>query len=103
MRRTFMIAAFVVLVLVAFVSASAQRGGMRASGGGRGGAVGRAIGRTSGGGHGVAIRRSIGGTSGGHAFGGDIMNPPVPLVGDWSHRLEAWMRYQKLLDPKKVP
>jgi acetyl esterase/lipase len=41
--------------------------------------------------------------TGGHAFGGDIMNPPVPLVGDWSHRLEAWMRYQGLLDPKKTP
>jgi acetyl esterase/lipase len=41
--------------------------------------------------------------TGGHAFGGDIMNPPVPLVGDWSHRLQAWMRYQKLLDPKKTP
>ena len=68
MRRPFTLAAFV--VLVALVSASAQRGGMRGSGGGRGGAVGRAIGRTSGGGHGVAIRRSIGGTSGGHAFGG---------------------------------
>ncbi len=70
MRRLFTIAAFVVIVLVAFVSASAQRGGMRASGGGRGVAVGRAIGRTSGGGHGVAIGRSIGGASGGHAFGG---------------------------------
>ncbi len=75
MRRTFMIAAFVVLVLVAFVSASAQRGGMRASGGGRGGAAGRAIGHTSGGGHGFASGRSIGRTSGGrtsgsHAFGG---------------------------------
>jgi acetyl esterase/lipase len=41
--------------------------------------------------------------TGGHAFGGNIMNPPVPLIGDWSHRLEAWMRYQKLIDPKKVP
>ena len=41
--------------------------------------------------------------TGGHAFGGNILNPPVPLVGDWSHRLEAWMRYRKLLDPKKVP
>ena len=70
MRRLFTIAAFVGLVLVAFVSASAQRGGMRAGGGGRGVAVGRAIGRTSGGGHGVAIGRSIGGASGGHAFGG---------------------------------
>jgi hypothetical protein len=34
--------------------------------------------------------------TGGHAFGGNILNPPVPLVGDWSHRLEAWMRYKKL-------
>jgi dipeptidyl aminopeptidase/acylaminoacyl peptidase len=41
--------------------------------------------------------------TGGHAFGGNIMKPPVPLVGDWSHRLEAWMRYQRLLDPKKAP
>jgi hypothetical protein len=41
--------------------------------------------------------------TGGHAFGGDIMNPPRPLVGDWSRRLEAWMRYRKLLDPKKSP
>jgi hypothetical protein len=40
---------------------------------------------------------------GGHALGGNIMNPPSPLVGDWSHGLEAWMRYQKLLDPKKAP
>jgi len=60
------IAAFVVLVLIAPVSASAQRGGMRGSGGGRGGGVAR----PSGGGHGVAMGRSIGGTSGGHAFGG---------------------------------
>jgi hypothetical protein len=48
MRRALTIAAFV--ILVALVSASAQRGGMRASGGGRGVAVGHA--------------------SGGHAFGG---------------------------------
>jgi acetyl esterase/lipase len=41
--------------------------------------------------------------TGGHAFGGDIMNSPKPLVSDWSHRLEAWMRYKKLLDPKKAP
>jgi len=41
--------------------------------------------------------------TGGHAFGGNIMNPPVPLVGDWSHRLDAWMRYRKLLDLKTVP
>jgi hypothetical protein len=66
MRRSATIAVFVVLVLVALVSASAQRGGMRSSGGGRGGTVGR----PSGGGHGIAIGRSIGGTSGGHAFGG---------------------------------
>jgi hypothetical protein len=42
MRRPLTIAAFV--VLVALVSASAQRGGMRAPGGGRGGAVGRSSG-----------------------------------------------------------
>jgi hypothetical protein len=48
MRRPLTIAAFV--VLVAFVSASAQRGGMRAPGGGRGVAVGH--------------------PSGGHAFSG---------------------------------
>jgi hypothetical protein len=66
MRRPLTIAAFVVVLLVAFVSASAQRGGMRSSGGGRGGAVGR----PSGGGHGIAVGRSIGGTSGSHAFGG---------------------------------
>jgi hypothetical protein len=67
MRRPLSNAAFVVLTLLAFVSASAQRGGMRSSGGGRGGAVGR----PSGGGHsGVAIGRSMGGISGGHAFGG---------------------------------
>jgi hypothetical protein len=48
MRRAMTIAAFV--ILVALVSAPAQRGGMRASGGSRGGAVGHA--------------------SGGHAFGG---------------------------------
>jgi hypothetical protein len=66
MRRPLTIAAFVVVLLVALVSASAQRGGMRSSGGGRGGAVGR----PSGGGHGIGIGRSIGGTSGSHAFGG---------------------------------
>jgi hypothetical protein len=66
MRRPATIAVFVVLLLIALVSASAQRGGMRSSGGGRGGAVGH----PSGGGHGVAMGRSIGGTSGGHAFGG---------------------------------
>jgi acetyl esterase/lipase len=38
--------------------------------------------------------------TGGHAFGGNILTPPVPLVGDWSHRLEAWMRYKKLLEAK---
>ena len=41
--------------------------------------------------------------TGGHGFGYNLMNPPVPLVGDWSHRLEAWMRYLKLLDLKKAP
>src|ERR1700682_5969397 len=66
MRRRFTIAAFVVVLLAALVSASAQRGGMRSSGGGRSGAVGR----PSGGGHGISIGRSIGGTSGGRAFGG---------------------------------
>lgn len=67
MRRPLTIAAFVVvLVLVAHASASAQRGGMRSSRGGRGGAVGR----PSGGGHGIAFGRAMGGTSGGHAFGG---------------------------------
>ena len=66
MRRPATIAVFVVLFLIALVSASAQRGGMRSSGGGRGGTVGR----PSGGGHGIAIGRSSGGTSGGHAFGG---------------------------------
>ena len=39
--------------------------------------------------------------TGPHAFGGNILNPPMPLIGDWSHRLEAWMRYQKLLDVQK--
>ena len=66
MRRPLTIAAFVVVLLVALVSASAQRGGMRSSGGGRGGSAGR----PSGGGHGIAIGRSIGGSSGSHAFGG---------------------------------
>jgi hypothetical protein len=66
MRRPLTIAAFVVLVFITHVSASAQRGGMRSSGGGRGGAVGH----PSGGGHGVAMGRPIGGISGGHAFGG---------------------------------
>jgi len=66
MRRPFSIAAFVILVLVALVSASAQRGGMRSSSGGRGGAVGR----PSGGSHGVGIGRPMGGTSSGRAFGG---------------------------------
>jgi hypothetical protein len=66
MRRPLIIAAFFVLVLVALVSASGQRGGMRSSGGGRGGAVGR----PSGGGHGIATGRLIGGPSGGRAFGG---------------------------------
>jgi hypothetical protein len=70
MRRPLINAAFFVLVLAALVSASGQRGGMRSSGGGRGVAIGHAVGRTSGGGHGFGIGRSIGGPSGGHAFGG---------------------------------
>ena len=41
--------------------------------------------------------------TGGHGFGYNLMNPPVPLVGDWSHRLDDWMRYQKLLDTKTIP
>jgi hypothetical protein len=53
MRRALTIAAFV--ILVALASASAQRGGMRASGGGRGVTVGHA--------------------SGGHAFGGMHAGP----------------------------
>lgn len=60
MRRLLTIAEFVVLAAV--VSASAQRGGMRASGGGRGGAVGHA---------------SVGHVSGGHAFGGMHAGPGV--------------------------
>jgi hypothetical protein len=40
--------------------------------------------------------------TGGHALGGNILNPPVPLVGDWSQRQEAWMRYKKLLEPNKA-
>src|SRR3981081_1176093 len=66
MRRPATIAVFVVFILIAIVSASAQRGGMRSSGGGRGGGVGH----PSGGGHGGGIGRSFGGTSGSHAFGG---------------------------------
>ncbi len=66
MRRPATIAVFVVLILIALVSASAQRGGMRSSGGGRGVAVGH----PSGGGHGFGVGRSFGGASGGRAFGG---------------------------------
>lgn len=58
MRRPLTIAAFV--VLVALVSASAQRGGMRSPGGGRGVAVGRP---------------SVGHFSGGHSFGGMHTGP----------------------------
>lgn len=39
--------------------------------------------------------------TGGHGFG--IRPSNNPLIADWSNRLEGWMRYQKLLDPKKVP
>jgi hypothetical protein len=49
-----------------------------------------------------ASRRSCIYATGGHAFGGNILNPPVPLVGDWSHRLEAWMKYKKLFEPNKT-
>ena len=67
MRRPLTIAAFgFLVVLVAFVSASAQRGGMRGSGGGRGFSGGH----PSGGGHGFGMGRSLGGTSGGRSFGG---------------------------------
>jgi acetyl esterase/lipase len=39
--------------------------------------------------------------TGGHGFGGNIIHPPDrPLVADWMDRLEAWMRYRKLLDPR---
>ncbi|MGO9601012.1 MAG: alpha/beta hydrolase [Isosphaeraceae bacterium] len=39
--------------------------------------------------------------TGGHGFGGNIIHPPDrPLVADWLNRLEAWMRYRKLLDPR---
>src|SRR5260221_11122473 len=65
MRRSATIAVFVVLILIALVSASAQRGGMRASSGGRG-----VAGHPSGGGHGFGVGRSFGGASGGRAFGG---------------------------------
>jgi acetyl esterase/lipase len=36
--------------------------------------------------------------TGGHGFGMRASNNP--LIADWSSRLEAWMRYQKLLDRK---
>jgi acetyl esterase/lipase len=39
--------------------------------------------------------------AGGHGFGGNIMHPPDrPLVADWTNRLDTWMHYQKLLDPR---
>ncbi len=38
--------------------------------------------------------------TGGHGFGMRASNNP--LIADWSNRLEAWMRFQKLLD-KKTP
>jgi enterochelin esterase-like enzyme len=38
--------------------------------------------------------------SGGHGFG--IRPQNGPPVNDWTNRLEAWMRYQKLLDSSKV-
>jgi acetyl esterase/lipase len=37
--------------------------------------------------------------TGGHGFGMRASNNP--LIADWSNRLEAWMRYQKLLDKKR--
>lgn len=75
MRRLFTIAAFV--VLAALVSASAQRGGMRASGGGLGGTVGHSsVGHVSGhsfsgmhAGPGIATAHSFhGGGIGGERF-----------------------------------
>jgi acetyl esterase/lipase len=36
--------------------------------------------------------------AGGHGFGMRASNNP--LIADWSNRLEAWLRYQKLLDKK---
>jgi dipeptidyl aminopeptidase/acylaminoacyl peptidase len=36
--------------------------------------------------------------TGGHGFGMRASNNP--LIADWSDRLAAWMRYQKLLDKK---
>jgi acetyl esterase/lipase len=38
--------------------------------------------------------------TGGHGFGMRASN--APLIADWSNRLEAWLRYQRLLD-KKTP
>src|SRR5438132_2028695 len=38
--------------------------------------------------------------SGGHGFG--IRPQNGPPISDWTNRLEAWMRYQKLLDPSKA-
>jgi acetyl esterase/lipase len=39
--------------------------------------------------------------SGGHGFG--IRPQNDPLVADWTNRLEAWLRHQKLLDQKTTP
>ena len=64
MRRPLSIAAFV--LVVALVSASAQRGGMRASGGGRGVAVGHPSG-----GHAFSSMRSGPGVGSSHSFRGD--------------------------------
>lgn len=69
MRRLLTIVAFVVLVVVA--SASAQRGGMRASGGGRGGAVGRA---------------SVGHVSSGHSFTGMHAGPGIAAAHSFHGR-----------------
>jgi acetyl esterase/lipase len=48
---------------------------------------------------GVPAELHIYGT-GGHGFG--IRQNNNPLIADWSNRLEAWMRYQKILD-KRTP
>jgi hypothetical protein len=39
--------------------------------------------------------------AGGHGFG--IRSQNGPLVADWSNRLEAWLRHQKLLEQNKLP
>jgi hypothetical protein len=70
MHRALTIAAFV--ILVSLVSASAQRGGMRASGGGRGVAVGHA--------------------SGGHAFGGMHAAPHITPHGMGTHPSASFRR-----------